>query len=220
MRFWLLAMMAGGVAYGVSEGADARSFPMRGIPQQASQASHLHMVVHGGAEPPIGYTEFCLRSPGSCVPKDENAGAVAMTKEKWMQLRDINKHVNTTIKPMSDSEQYRVIEYWTFPETNKGDCEDYVLLKQKTLIERGWPASQLLITVVRDENHEGHAVLSVRTTSGDYILDNKHSNIELWDRTPYQYIKRQSSMDPARWESLLPLKNSPSVAASSADGKR
>jgi hypothetical protein len=32
---------------------------------------------------------------------------------------------------------------------------------------RGWPESKLLITVVRDENNEGHAVLTVRTDEGD-----------------------------------------------------
>ena len=38
---------------------------------------------------------------------------------------------------------------------------------------RGWPESKLLITVVRDENNEGHAVLTVRTDEGDFILDNR-----------------------------------------------
>jgi predicted transglutaminase-like cysteine proteinase len=214
MRFWLLAILMGGIAYCVSEGANARSFPVKGA------TSYAQMVVHGAAEPPIGYSEFCLRAPGSCASKVEKASAIAMTTEKWQQLRDVNKYVNAHIKPMSDMDQYHVIEYWTYPETGKGDCEDYVLLKQRTLAERGWPLSDLLITVVRDENGEGHAVLTVHTTSGDYILDNKHSNIELWERTPYTYIKRQSSAEPMRWESLIPLKNSPTVAASSADGKR
>lgn len=215
MKFWLLAILMGGVAYCVSEGANARSFPTK-VP-----ASYAQMVVHGTAEPPIGYSEFCLRMPGSCTHRgDKAAAAVSMTTEKWLELRDINKYVNSHIKPMSDMDQYHVIEYWTYPDTGKGDCEDYVLLKQKKLAERGWPRNDLLITVVRDENGEGHAVLTVHTTNGDYILDNKHSNIELWERTPYTYIKRQSSVDLARWESLIPMKNSPTVAASSADGKR
>ena len=46
-------------------------------------------------------------------------------------------------------------------------------MKRKRLMARGWPTSSLLITVVRDEMGEGHAVLTVRTMQGDFILDNK-----------------------------------------------
>ena len=55
----------------------------------------------------------------------------------------------------------------------KGDCEDYALLKRHTLIRKGWPVGSLLLTVVRDEKGEGHAVLTARTKQGDFILDNK-----------------------------------------------
>ena len=32
-----------------------------------------------------------------------------------------------------------------------GDCENYVLLKRRLLIQSGWPREVLLVTVVRDE---------------------------------------------------------------------
>lgn len=105
------------------------------------------------------------------------------------------------------------------PVSGKGDCEDYVLLKQRELMARGWPQSALLITVVRDENNEGHAVLTVRTDLGDLILDNKNSKILAWNQTPYTYIKWQSAMDPRLWESLVPLQETPSVAAAGTDSR-
>jgi predicted transglutaminase-like cysteine proteinase len=113
--------------------------------------------------------------------------------------------------------QYAVIENWTYPLSGKGDCEDYVLLKMSKLMERGWPQSVLLITVVRDEHGEGHAVLTVRTNRGDLILDNKHSRILAWKDTPYQFIKRQSAENPRQWESLIPAREGPTVAASGSD---
>ena len=70
--------------------------------------------------------------------------------------------------------------------TDRGDCEDYALLKQKLLIERGWPSSSLLMTVVRDEKGEGHAVLTARTSQGDFVLDNKVEAVKLWNRSGYE----------------------------------
>jgi predicted transglutaminase-like cysteine proteinase len=55
------------------------------------------------------------------------------------------------------------------------------------------------MTVVIDERGEGHAVLTVRTSRGDYVLDNKAADVRLWTRTPYRHVMRQSSMDPRAW---------------------
>ena len=71
-------------------------------------------------------------------------------------------------------------------------------------MSRGWPASALLITVVRDELGDGHAVLTVRTKQGDYVLDNKVDTIHLWSHTPYQYLMRQSYLNPKLWMALDP----------------
>jgi predicted transglutaminase-like cysteine proteinase len=119
------------------------------------------------------------------------------------------------VQPVTDQELYGKVEYWTYP-TDKGDCEDYVLLKRKLLMERGWPESTLLITVVRDENNEGHAVLTVRTDAGDLILDNKRPAIMHYNETPYTFIKRQSEGNPLVWISLLPPNqiSQPAVSAS------
>src|SRR6478735_107663 len=100
-------------------------------------------------------------------------------------------------------QSYGKVEVWTYP-SGKGDCEDYVLLKRRMLIERGWPESTLLITVVRDENNEGHAVLTVRTDVGDLVLDNKRQQIVRWTDTPYTFVKQQSERNPLVWSSLTP----------------
>ncbi|MEM7069427.1 MAG: transglutaminase-like cysteine peptidase, partial [Pseudomonadota bacterium] len=96
---------------------------------------------------------------------------------------------------------YNTEEFWTYP-TNFGDCEDYVLMKRHMLMERGWPASSLLITVVRQPNGEGHAVLTVRTDRGDFILDNLETKVKPWNETPYTYLKRQAEDHSGRWIAL------------------
>jgi predicted transglutaminase-like cysteine proteinase len=121
--------------------------------------------------------------------------------------------------PMSDLEHYGKLDWWTYPDDKKGDCEDYVLEKRRRLIERGWPESTLLITVVRDESNEGHAVLTVRTDEGDLILDNKRDDVVSWADTAYTFVKAQSQRDPLHWVSLLPpnFTPQPTVSALNSD---
>jgi predicted transglutaminase-like cysteine proteinase len=85
------------------------------------------------------------------------------------------------------------------------------------LVQRGFPESTLLITVVRDENNEGHAVLTVRTDGGDFVLDNKRREIVRWAETPYTFVKRQSEKNPLVWISLLPPDAAPQTAISASN---
>ena len=115
--------------------------------------------------------------------------------------------LNHTIEPVTDLELYGISDYWTLPAHGKGDCEDYALLKRHLLIEAGWPASALLITVVRDEKQDGHAILTARTSHGDLVLDNKNDDIVVWHRTPYTFVMRQSYLDPKAWVALDPAQS-------------
>jgi predicted transglutaminase-like cysteine proteinase len=121
--------------------------------------------------------------------------------ERLSELDEVNRTVNRAIRPATDLELYGVSERWTLPVA-KGDCEDYALLKRQILLRHGWPASALLMTVVRDEQGEGHAVLTARTAQGDFILDNKAEEVKLWHRTPYEFVMRQSYLNPKVWMAL------------------
>jgi predicted transglutaminase-like cysteine proteinase len=218
MRFWLFAIMIGGIAYGLAEGADARIASqnnMRTIKQSTT------MITRGPAEAPIGHKVFCYEHHEACTRSGAfESGMVILNERKFHELQVLNREINRYIRPMSDKDQYDLIEKWAYPDSGKGDCEDYVLLKQRRLIEAGWPQSALLITVVRDEQGEGHAVLTVHTNHGDYILDNKSQEIKPWEETQYVYIKRQSATDPVRWETLVASSREPSVAAAEFASKK
>ena len=58
------------------------------------------------------------------------------------------------------------------------------------------------MTVVRDLNGDGHAVLTIKTTRGDYILDNRRNDILRWSDVAYRFLKRQSAQDPLHWVAL------------------
>lgn len=159
------------------------------------------MQVIGRANPPIGHYEFCKTYVSECTASYKDAGPLELTEDKWRTLLDVNYTVNTAITPMTDQEIYGVEERWAYPKT-VGDCEDFVLLKRKMLMQKGFSPSDLLITVVLQPNGEGHAVLTVRTDRGDFVLDNMRNKVLLWSDTEYTYLKRQATDDPARWVKL------------------
>ena len=163
-----------------------------------AEAAPANMTITGDAAPPIGHYEFCKQNPKECAYAGGDAGAIILNQDSWKTILNINYTVNTTIKPMTDMELYGVEEKWAIP-TTAGDCEDFALLKRKELIDAGFSPSDLLMTVVLQPNGEGHAVLTVRTDRGDFVLDNMRNKVKLWSETEYTFLKRQSADDPARW---------------------
>lgn len=175
------------------------------------------MSAFGDTLPPIGFVTFCRENQDECRPGRRFADRIQLTAAKFRVIEKINTEINAAVTPVTDMELYGKPEVWAYPADNKGDCEDYVLLKRKMLIERGFPESTLLITVVRDENNEGHAVLAVRTDKGDFILDNKRREVMRWADTPYTFVKRQSERNPLVWISLLPPETAPQTTVSASN---
>ncbi|MDQ0301730.1 transglutaminase-like cysteine peptidase [Ancylobacter polymorphus] len=151
---------------------------------------------------PMGYFQFCTEHLTDCGSAGSTGGKVALTEANFAQLRTVNDDINGRIQPLTDLEHYGEIERWTYPDDGFGDCEDYVLLKRRTLVDLGWPADTLLVTVVRDHKGDGHAVLTVVTDRGDLVLDNQESAILLWHETGYRFVKRQAQQDTDSWVSL------------------
>jgi predicted transglutaminase-like cysteine proteinase len=167
---------------------------------EPAAASRLSMEVSGWTSAPVGYIDFCRIHSDQCLPRGGDA-ARPFDEASWRDLQEVNTFVNSMVIPATDLDHYRREEIWALPQSH-GDCEDFVLLKRKWLIERGWPTGALLITVVFDEIGDGHAVLLARTNRGDLVLDNKTDSIRLWHETAYRFVKRQSVADPKRWVSV------------------
>lgn len=163
------------------------------------------------ASVPVGAAEFCKSHATECLPNAHVIDVVALTEATWTQLLAINARNNDGIIPVTDQDLYHVAEFWTYPN-GYGDCEDIALAKRRDLIAAGWPVSTLLIAVVRERNGDGHAVLMVRTDRGDLVLDNQIGEVNVWNQTPYQYLKRQSQANPAQWVDMVD--NRPLVVAS------
>lgn len=128
----------------------------------------------GAAEPYYGYANgFCKEFASICEFRTDNPRVIALTNDRWEAIAEVNAFVNKTYPQVADKILYGVEEKWTYPVAGKGgDCEDLALEKQRLLVEKGFPRSALLIEGVYDPQNESHAVLLVRTTKGDFILDN------------------------------------------------
>ncbi len=165
-------------------------------------AGPLYIATGEMTRPPIGWVDFCSRYAPECDTKTSAARDVVLSTKAWTDLVRINKWVNDSIKPLTDMEHWGVVERWDYPDDGYGDCEDYALLKRRMLMESGWPREALLMTVVREKTGNGHAVLTVKTDKGEFILDNQNERILLWSETSYRFVKRQSQADPNAWVSL------------------
>ena len=165
-------------------------------------AAPLHIPTGEVARPPIGWVEFCAEHKAECHVKPSAPRDVVLTAKAWTDLVRVNKWVNERIKPLTDLEHWGLAEKWSYPDDGYGDCEDYVLLKRRMLTDAGWPREALLITVVREANGNGHAVLTVKADKGEFVLDNQNEAILLWSDTVYRFVKRQSQSDPNRWVAL------------------
>ncbi|MGI9365209.1 MAG: transglutaminase-like cysteine peptidase [Rhizobiaceae bacterium] len=180
----------------------ATTMTLAGVISSASIAqASKHMQTAGRTSQPIGHAYFCQQLPQECAVRSKRAAAPKLTRKRWKDLVEVNSYSNEAVQPVTDLDLYGVEEHWTYPKSY-GDCEDYVLLKRYMLLQRGWPESSLLITVVKQPNGDGHAVLTVRTDRADFVLDNLENEVKQWNRTKYRYLKRQSTRHTGRWTKI------------------
>jgi predicted transglutaminase-like cysteine proteinase len=143
------------------------------------------------ASAPVGFQVMCIKSPGECRAGGESI--IETDTTLLTRLQSVNVAVNRSIKPRRDSGT----DVWSVGVTT-GDCEDYVLTKRRSLIRAGLPPSALRIASVRARNGAGHAILVVKTTTGDFALDNLHNKVRPLSQTGYR-ILAMSSADPRVW---------------------
>ena len=173
----------------------------------------VYVAVGEPTRTPIGWVEFCVEYKPECATKPSTPRDIVLTPKAWTDMVKVNAWVNGNVKPVTDLEHWGVVERWNYPDDGQGDCEDYVLLKRRMLMQAGWPREALLITVVRDKKGDGHAVLTVKTNRGEFVLDNQEPQVLAWNKTGYRFVKRQSQSDPNVWVTLGEPRAAPPVVS-------
>jgi predicted transglutaminase-like cysteine proteinase len=151
---------------------------------------------------PYGWVDFCHRYEGECEGGATEPLDVHLSAKALREINKVNVWVNTHVEPVSDMDHWGVVDQWDYPSDGRGDGEDYALLKRKMLADMGFPRQALLMTVVRDHNGEGHAILTVKTDGGEFVLDNLSDAMLPWKETGYRFVKRQSQRDQNVWLQL------------------
>ncbi|MBZ9755828.1 transglutaminase-like cysteine peptidase [Mesorhizobium sp. ESP6-5] len=98
------------------------------------------------------------------------------------KLSFIDSGINHLIAYKKDSVVYGKLDYWAKPSeilaNRAGDCEDFAILKMTALLRAGIPARSMSLVVLQDRKRGFfHAVLSVSTASGAYILDSLNDTV-------------------------------------------
>lgn len=185
-----LSMMAGAQsAYALGPGNLARGL------NQNSGIQYL--VARQATLAPFAFVKFCRNNPADCSYSG-GASVAYLTKEREKELRRVNAQINRSIRPTNEigsSDDWEA-------DVASGDCEDFALTKRRRLIALGWSPRTLRIAVARTASGEGHAVLVVKTSRGDLVLDNRTSSIKRWQRTDLSWVKIQSGDNPRRWYAL------------------
>lgn len=177
------------VAAAPGEAAGPAGLARTGYP--ALSTSHIATVEATLA--PFAHVRFCLESPQECTIEDAPR-LVVVDDAKMEDLQAINGRINASIIPENDAGP----DVWSlWPQ--RGDCEDYAITKRAALIAAGWPAPALRLAVTRTRSGEGHAVLVVSTTNGDWVLDNRTDYIRNWRDAGLHWLKIQSPDDPRVW---------------------
>ena len=144
-------------------------------------------------KPPKAYMAFCRKHSREC--RGGGASSVKYSKKLMATLYATNRSVNRKIRYRSERG-----DTWSL-NTRVGDCEDYALTKRSQLIRKGIPASALRMAIVKTRGGIGHAVLVVKTSRGDLVLDNRRSSIRKRQSTGYRYVKMATS-NPRRWVAM------------------
>ena len=144
----------------------------------------------GSVLTPVAMKFFCRQNPGECA--GGGAAQVTMSDDLVAMLHTINRRVNGSIQYTAER-----VDKWSL-NPRRGDCEDYALSKRSALIKQGVPSGSLRIGFTHTRRGVPHAVLIVKTSRGDYVLDNMNSKIVSLQASGYN-ILMMSSSNPMRW---------------------
>ena len=169
-------------------------------PAFAGSGGGPFLVAQSATSAPAGASGLCTKYRWACA----TSGQASISQSALIRLAaSVNTKVNRRTREIADQTQYGREEYWTLPTARGGDCEDFALLKKKTLIEHGVASKNLLIATVLDRHLNNHAVLVLRTPKGDLVLDNLNKDIRPWKKTGYTFLKLQNPVAPGSWHAVL-----------------
>ncbi len=160
---------------------------------------------------PHGYDRMCDEQADLCHELGQGVRPAAVEADASTELQllqVVNREVNGQIHQRTDEETVHEEDRWQRPVLTSyglaGDCEDIAIEKRVRLLDRGFPPQDLFFALVYRHDLGLHTVLVAHTGLGDYVLDSRSPWVTPWRQAPYVWVKRQSTLDPARWDMIYP----------------
>jgi predicted transglutaminase-like cysteine proteinase len=180
----------------IEDGANAATAPPESPARNDEQAAQLfgmktEPVASGELLEKWQHVEAAMAQDFAVVAKCHANGTCPVAAQKLIDISAkgagrsgrarvglINRAADLAISPASDEMQWGVADHWSDPfETllyNRGDCEDYAILKYAALLEAGIPKDDVKIVILRNFfPHEDHAMVATRVDGQWLILDNR-----------------------------------------------
>lgn len=145
------------------------------------QTTASKMDVMFKAEGPVGWQRLNASQPRFAV-----AEVVPWSAKRYAQLSEVQKRVNREVSylPEAHNDVWRVAY-------EIGDCEDFALRYRQELLQKGWPAGALRLAVALSIDGTPHALLTIETTAGTWVMDSLYDGIRPWTAYPYRWLIRE-----------------------------
>jgi predicted transglutaminase-like cysteine proteinase len=148
---------------------------------------------------PLAYMKFCKTHADECLTEGEDV-TLSADAATLALLDRVNRQTNTMIRAQARAATGLIDDWRINPAA--GDCNDYAVSKRHALAAAGLPRGALRLAVARTSWGEGHLVLIARMADGDLVLDNLTQDLRQVSQTDYAWIKRESHLDPMKWEPM------------------
>jgi predicted transglutaminase-like cysteine proteinase len=180
----------------IEDDANAMTLPAEPADRNDGQAAQLfgmktEPVAAGGLTEKWHRVEAAIAQDFSVVPQCHANGYCPVAAQRLIDISAmgagrsgrarvglINRAADLAISPVSDEMQWGVADHWSDPfETllsERGDCEDYAILKYAALLEAGTPKNDVRIVILKNFfPNEDHAAVATRVDGQWLILDNR-----------------------------------------------
>jgi predicted transglutaminase-like cysteine proteinase len=139
---------------------------------------------------PLPMQIFCRENPYECLVGSNTA--LEWSAQLSSLLLTTNSQVNGSIVPRLDP-----TGTWEVGP-RRGDCNDYAVTKRSVLIGAGVPPGALRLAITTTPGGEPHAILLVKTSAGDMVMDNLGNALKSLGQSGYT-IRSMSTANPMRW---------------------
>lgn len=144
---------------------------------------------------PSADVAFCAGIPSECKDR-ESARSVILTSHRESQLNRVNRSVNEAARSFAPATDVLKVGIAL------RDGEDIALAKRQKLISMGWSERALQVAVVRTRFGEGRAVLVVKTSKGDLMLDSRTGSIRPWKASNLHLLEAQKGDRARAWYAM------------------